>query len=274
MSRKADRVALAILLLGGLIALYAAAVEPYWLEITRHEVLAPVRKRLTVAQISDLHTKGLGRRERALLAALAREQPDLIVITGDSVVDGDLFAPPLGLPDDPSYGLVGEVLERFHAPLGVWAVRGNWENLRHAKDERAFYARAGVRLLVNGSAQVREDFWLIGLDDADSGGPDVVQAEKGVPPDAVRLTVLHSPAFFTRLPESLPLALAGHTHGGQIRFPGLPPPWVPSGSGSFVSGWYASGKSRLYVSRGVGVAMLPVRFACRPELAVFTFVPG
>jgi uncharacterized protein len=142
------------------------------------------------------------------------------------------------------------------------------------EDERAFYARAGVRLLVNESAPVRDDFWLVGLDDADSGGPSVAQAEKDVPGDATRLTLIHSPSFFTRLPDSLPLALAGHTHGGQIRIPGLTPRWLPSGSGSFVSGWYANGKSRLYVSRGVGVAMLPVRFACRPELAVFTFLPA
>ena len=93
-----------------------------------------------------------------------------LMITGDSVVDGDLFAPKPGLPDDPSYGKVAEVLRRMRAPLGVWAVRGNWENVRHARDERAFYAAAGVRLLVNESAQVRDDFWLVGLDDADSGG--------------------------------------------------------------------------------------------------------
>ena len=68
--------------------------------------------------------------------------------------------------------------------------------------------------------------------------------------------------------------LAGHTHGGQIRFPGFPPLWLPSGSGAFASGWYPKGKNRLYVSRGIGVAMPPVRFACRPELAIFGFVPG
>lgn len=271
--RKADRVALVILILAGLTAFYATAIEPHWLEVSRHELPAAVRTRLTVAQVSDLHTGGVGRRERAVLEALERERPDLIVITGDSVVDGDLFAPKLGLPDDPSYGKVADVLRRMRAPLGVWAVRGNWENVRHTRDERAFYAAAGVRLLVNESAQVRDDFWLVGLDDADSGGPDVARAQKSLPAEVASLTLMHSPAFFTRLPESLPLALAGHTHGGQVRLPGVAP-WLPSGSGEFVSGWYSKGKARLFVSRGIGTAMLPIRFGCRPELAIFSLVPG
>jgi hypothetical protein len=273
-SRKSGRVARAVPLLGGVVVFYSVAVEPHWLDITRHEVPAPVRERLTLAHVSDLHTRGLGRRERTLLSALERESPDLIVVTGDSVVDGDPFSPPPGLPDDPSYGPVGEVLARLRAPLGVWAVRGNWENLRRTKEERGFYARAGVRLLVNESARVRDDLWLVGFDDADSGAPNLAQAGKEVPADAATVTLLHSPAFFSRLPESLPLALAGHTHGGQIRFPGLPIPWLPPGSGQYVSGWYAKGRSHLYVSRGVGTATLPVRFGCRPELAIITLVPS
>ncbi len=160
----------ALVLAGGvLLAAYAAAVEPFWIDLTRHEVEAPVLSPLTVAHLTDLHTHGLGRRERAVVALLERERPDLVVVTGDSVVNGDLVAPPLGLADDPSYRAAGEVLARLRAPLGVWAVRGNWENLRRVRDERAFYAAAGVRLLVNESARVRDDLWLVGLDDADAG---------------------------------------------------------------------------------------------------------
>jgi hypothetical protein len=272
--RRLARRGPALVLAGGaLLAAYAALVEPFWVELTRHEVEAPVRAPVTVAHLTDLHTHGLGRRERAVVALLERERPDLVVVTGDSVVNGDPFAPPLGLADDPSYRAAGEVLARLRAPLGVWAVRGNWENLRRVRDERAFYAAAGVRLLVNESARVRDDLWLVGLDDADSGVPDAVAAERGVPPGAARLTLLHSPAFFDSLPPSLPLALAGHTHGGQVRLPGLPPAWLPSGSGRYVAGWYARGETRMYVSRGVGTSTLPVRFACRPEVALLTLVP-
>jgi hypothetical protein len=151
--------------------------------------------------------------------------------------------------------------------------RGNWENLRRVRDERAFYAAAGVRLLVNESARVRDDLGLVGLDDADSGVPNAAAAERGVPAGAARLTLLHSPAFFDVLPPSLPLALGGHTHGGQVRLPGLSPAWLPSGSGRYVAGWYARGEAHLYVSRGVGTSTLPVRLACRPEVALLTLVP-
>lgn len=82
--------------------------------------------------------------------------------------------------------------------------------------------------------------------------------------------LFHSPASFDSVAGSWPLALAGHTHGGQIRLPFVKPLWLPEGSGSYVAGWYEGKGSKLYVSRGVGTAMLPLRFLCRPELALIT----
>jgi predicted MPP superfamily phosphohydrolase len=63
--------------------------------------------------------------------------------------------------------------------------------------------------------------------------------------------------------------LAGHTHGGQIRFFGFAPV-LPRGSGGYVSGWYR-GRSRLpmYVSRGIGTSLLRARFGAPPEIPVF-----
>ena len=70
------------------------------------------------------------------------------------------------------------------------------------------------------------------------------------------------------------LNLAGHTHGGQVRFGAGLVPFVPPGSGRFVSGWYDTPAGRAYVSRGTGTSILPVRFTCRPELPVFRLRQG
>lgn len=257
-----------------LAGLYACAVEPYWIEVTRHQVAAPVAPALTLAHLSDLHLYGLGRRERALLALLDEARPDLIVITGDSVIDGDFFAPAPGLADDPAYARAAQLLGRLHAPLGVFAVRGNWENLRRLPDERSFWEHHGVRLLVNQAREVRRGLWIAGLDDASNGRPDVEAARLGIPADAFAIALFHSPAAFRSTAGSWPLALAGHTHGGQVRLPPIPTFWLPHGSGDYLAGWYAAKGSRLYVSRGIGTSTLPIRFLCRPELPLLTLGPA
>lgn len=245
------------------VAVDAFLIEPNWIEVTRYRArtLSPsfMGAALKIAQLSDLHTNSVGFRERRLLALLDAEQPDLIVVTGDTVTRGD----------DPE--ATRELLARLHAPLGVWVVRGNWENWRPYRNERAFYASAGVNFLLNEARPVREGVWLVGLDDPSSGTPDLEAALRGVPLDAFTIAVFHAPAYFDdRVALRCPLALAGHTHGGQVRLPFVRPLWLPRGSGRFLEGWYEQGSSRMYVSRGVGTSMLPVRFFCRPELAIIT----
>ena len=62
-------------------------------------------------------------------------------------------------------------------------------------------------------------------------------------------------------------------HTWQVRLPWLGPLWLPGDSGRFLEGWYERNGSRMYVSRGIGMSILPVRFLCRPELAIITLEP-
>jgi predicted MPP superfamily phosphohydrolase len=262
--RRWLRAAIAALAAAALV--HAFAIEPRWLEVTRHRMRAPVAAPLTVAHLADLHTRGLGSIERSVLDALERERPDLVAITGDTIDRGDWTA-------------AGPFLERVRAPLGVFLVDGNWEHWSGARADDAFFRSLGVQRLRNESARAREDLWVAGLDDATAGAPDPEAAIRGVPPRAALLVLFHSPSYFDVLaPRLAPrgegvLALAGHTHGGQLRVPFLGAPWRPPGSGRFVSGWYESEGARLHVGRGVGTSILPARFACRPELALIRIEP-
>ena len=238
------------------VAFYATFLEPDAIEVTRHTMEAPLREPLKIAHLTDLHTRGLGRRERRLLAMLDAERPDLIVITGDTVSD-------VGTSE-----MCRALLERLHAPLGVWAVKGNWEHWKPRRNERELYESAGVRLLINAGHAVRGDLWIAVLDDAGTVHPDLEAALSGMPKHAFVLALFHSPAYFDRIAGRCNLALAGHTHGGQVRFPFLGPLWLPNGCGRFVQGWYQQNGSHMYVSRGIGTSLLPVRFLCRPELAL------
>jgi predicted MPP superfamily phosphohydrolase len=272
--RKANLVMLALLVAGSLALLYASAIEPAWLEVTRHRIPARVAEPLTIAHLSDLHTAGIGRRERALLAALEAAKPDLIAVTGDSIPDTGFAVPTSPKLDDHAYAGVEALLARLRAPLGVWLVRGNWENWRRLSDERAVYARSGATLLVNEGRLVRRDVWLAGLDDAWTGRPDVDAALRDAPPRAFRIVLFHAPASFLDSAGRSGLSLAGHTHGGQVRLPLLPPLWLPAACAGYVEGWYEREGSRMYVSRGIGTSTLPVRFLCRPELALVTLAPA
>ena len=267
--RATVSVPLAGLLAGFLAGIWGFGVEPDWIEVTRHHVAAPVDPPLVIAHLSDLHVRRMGRREERLLAHLDREKPDFIVITGDSPVDGDPFVPESEREDDFAYARVGELLDRLRAPLGVWAVRGNWENERRPPDERAYYDAHGVRLLVNEARALRPGVWLAGVDDPE-GDPDVETPLRSIPEGAYAVFLFHSPALFDAVAGRAPLALAGHTHGGQVRPPFVRPFWLPKGSGRYLEGWYEDRGSRLYVSRGIGTSVLPVRFLCRPELAIVT----
>lgn len=243
----------------------AVFIEPYRIQVSYYTIpTGPggVQKPLKIAQLSDLHTRGLGRRERNMLAILAGEKPDVILITGDTLAD------PFG-----NYAACMQVYRQLHAPLGVWFVHGNWENLDPVKHERQYYHEAGVNLLLNQNHELRPDVWLIGLDDLSSGRPDFVAASKGVPADAYKIAMFHAPAFLDHIAGNVNLCLAGHTHGGQVRLPFIHPFWLPNGSGRFLEGWYEEKGTKMYVSRGLGMSNLPVRFLCRPEIDFVTLEP-
>lgn len=258
-------IALVILGLLAALAIDAVWIEPYRIQVTAYTIHtgpAGVQTPLKIAQLSDLHTRGLGWRERAVLASLAAEKPDVILITGDTLAD------PFG-----DYAACMRVYKQLHAPLGVWFVRGNWENIRPVRHERQFYRDAGVNLLVNQNHELRSGVWLIGLDDSSVGRPDFEAASRGIPASAYKIAMFHAPAYFDRVAGRVNLCLAGHTHGGQVRFPFIHPFWLPNGSGRFLAGWYEEDGTRMYVSRGIGMSNLPVRFLCRPEIDFVTLEP-
>jgi len=240
----------------------AVKIEPFRIEVTHYDVAAAVSSPLKIAQVSDLHTHGIGGNERRLFQILEDEKPDVIVVTGDCL--GNL---------EGNYGWCHQVFEQLHAPLGVWFVRGNWEHDRPVHHERAFYRSSGVGLLNNANVQLRPDIWLIGLDDLSSGTPRPDLAFAGVPPSAYKVALFHSPAYFKRIAGRVNLCLSGHTHGGQVRIPFVKPFWLPKGASPYLEGWYALNGSEMYVNRGLGMSNLQVRFLCRPEISFFTLHP-
>lgn len=250
----------------GLSALAAAAypfgIEPSWLEVTHHHRALPLRAPVRVALLSDLHLPGARRLWDSVPAALSEAKVDLILVGGDLVdAQGDRR-------------VVNTFLERLPAaPLGTYVVPGNWEYWNWGQSATVGLDLKTSSWLVNQPKLLRSDLTLIGLDDDLAGQPQAQATLAMTSSTTARIALLHSPSGAAALDGQVDLIFAGHTHGGQVRLPGLGALFLPPGADDYQAGWYQRGQTPLYVSRGLGMSVLPVRLFCRPELAIFDLVP-
>ncbi len=264
-------------LAGGGAALAAAGlggdmfvVEPRRVLVSRYDVPLPALPTeldgIRIAQISDVHLPANRPAAERTVELIAAERPEIVVLTGDQCETVK------GLAELVAF--VGAV----RGTAATLAVLGNWDYRGGTVGDvaRGAYAKAGATLLINEHAVVRVGgaaLAFAGLDDVLAGGADFGAAAAGMPAGVELIGVVHEPGFADQAPPAgVPapaLMLSGHTHGGQIRIPGLPA-YTPIGSGRFVAGWYRARWSRLYVSRGIGTADIRARFFCPPELPIFT----
>lgn len=224
---------------------------------------------MRIAQISDLHMVGGAEVEEKVLVEVAREDPDLLLLTGDILTRRDRKP------------ALQTFLQRLGGRSKKFAIPGNWEYFAgmDVRELRAFYARQQVTLLVNEAVVVEgapHPLLLVGLDDAIMGRPDWRKAMAWQSDWRGAVLILaHNPVTVEHLPPSDPrlagsVMLSGHTHGGQIVLFGRA--LTPTGmrDRSCMSGWCQTGRGvALYVSRGVGTSVLPLRIGSRPELTLF-----
>jgi predicted MPP superfamily phosphohydrolase len=223
------------------------------LEVTHHQVKLSVgNSKIKIAHVTDLHTHGIGRLEVQLFKTLEEERPDIIVITGDLTTPGGTLD---GYKD---------VLDKLQAPKGVYFVQGNWEHW----NPTSAILNTKISDLTNQIHQFDKNLWLVGFDDSEAGKPQL-DILNSIPQNVLKIGLLHSPEFFKKTAGKVDLNLAGHTHGGQIRVPFFGPLWLPKGSAHYDQGWFEENSTRMYVSRGIGTSILPIRFNCSPELAIF-----
>lgn len=224
---------------------------------------------LKTAVVADFHVrptpKAVGRLRR-IVDLVNAEKPDLILLPGDFAagVRPDHTAPPETLAAE---------LARLKAPLGVYAVLGNHE---HWIGKEAFidaFKAHGIPLLEDRSVTLEfrgRKFHLVGASDSWRRKPE--EWTKLLPKDSLpRIVMTHTPDLLATLPEPAALAVAGHTHGGQIVLPFYGPPVVSSRLGRrYVGGLVKEGRKTIFITRGVGTSIVPLRLLCPPEIAILT----
>lgn len=291
----------------GLASVTWSLLEPYFLE--RNVVIAEIPslprswRGKKIAVVADFQI-GMPMANTATVARaidrIVADRPAAALIAGDFVYQpGDDLTPELDR-------VVQLLRPLVNARIPTYAVLGNHDygvkTLTEANVAQKARARRirqkleaiGVRVLQNEAIVLpnpdsrNDELYLIGIGAYLPEQSRPLEAIAKVPDNAPRLVLMHNPASFATFPpNTAPIAVAGHTHGGQIRIPFLPDwswmtlvedkpgwSWISEiqGDTARVSGWipgYGQAGNHLYINRGIGFSNLPVRFNCRPELTLF-----
>lgn len=271
---------------GGLAAVVAMAGGASWFAgylATRSPVmnlremffsdLPPSFDGLKIALISDLHYEccdaGVIRRGCEIVSAF---DPDLLFLLGDYAgsVPSDL--------DE-----IVPLLARVTANRPTFAVFGNHdydsgfrktpffghESFIDEDRMRDFLQRSGAVLLENNSFRIAkgdESVVIAGMDDLWSGRYSWDEALGRTGPDDFVLMLAHNPDLFADEGRHYALMVSGHTHGGQVRMPGMRP-WLPTRHKEYVAGAHRRGGRQLFVTVGLGTINPKLRVNCPPEVA-------
>ncbi len=217
---------------------------------------------LRIVQVSDIHHGGPDMptaRVAGIVAQVNALHPDLVALTGD-YNGGKFFDADTGNLDTGVRPLKG-----LHARLGVFAVRGNHDDPYWTP---RVLPRYHMTYLENAHADAGP-VTVAGVDDLETGTPDVARALRGVPPGKPVIMLMHEPDGFAAVPRGVALTLAGHTHGGQIRLPLVGALVTHTGFG-YVHGRFDVDGRTLVVSSGVGTSALPIRRGVPPEVVLVT----
>lgn len=232
--------------------------------------LHPALDGFTILQITDLHLYPLTQPPLIKKTVdMANElKPDLVVITGDYVWQ-DLEA----------IFELAPILSGLNAKYGVFSTLGNHDYWLNAAVITAAMESAGLPVLINQGLTIEQGegkLYLAGLDDGWSGKPDLDETLNGASADEPVILLCHEPDLADRysLDGRIDVQLSGHTHGGQIRLPGIGALVLPYLGRKYDQGLYNINGMLLYTNRGLGVISEPVRFNCPPEISQFTLHPA
>lgn len=270
---------------GGLITLALNCPEPELPpslspdpEITKTDIwlgrLGAAHDGLKIVHLTDIHhslftpLEEVGRAVH--LANLCR--PDVVALTGDYVTLSAAYIYPMA-----------RVLGKLRARLGIFAVLGNHDFQVDADGIARALKGQGIRVLRNSHVALRggpsphhpvqssTPLWIIGVDDLWWAADDFETAMRHIPARDPKILLCHNPLGIRQAAAyGVDLVLSGHTHGGQVRLPVVGSVHGRSKLGKrFVEGWNRLQGTQIYVSRGIGKSVVPLRVNCPPEIACF-----
>lgn len=232
-----------------------------------------------LVHISDLHNASFGKNNGRLVSRIKKCDPDCVLMTGDFAGGVSFEHPEKGASHKLCLGL---------RPLPVYVSLGNHElrlAYRHMdllEKQRADVQSTGCVLLDNSACRIEKggahvNLFGLSLEGARHKGVHPFRIPEGTLDGAlkpvegeVNILMAHVPQFFPQYADAgYDLVLSGHIHGGIVRIPGLGGVFSPTRRlfPEYCYGLYERGKTKMFVTAGLGRALIPLRFLCRPEVA-------
>jgi predicted MPP superfamily phosphohydrolase len=265
----------ALILIIGFLIFWGYLIEPGRL-VVKHQTIqisnwSSELNGLKVAVLSDIHVDNwfiTEKKVRTIVERTTELQPELIVILGDYMsgngwvkqeVDPQVWAP---------------IVRDLRASFGTYSVLGNHDWWFDGKKVRHELEQNGIKVLDNEVMQINarnRSLWLVGLSDLWTRPQRVNETVGKVPQGEPIIALAHNPDIFPNLPQHVPLLLAGHTHGGQVRFPFIGAVVQSTDMGErYERGHLFENNHHLFVTTGIGTSILPVRFGVTPEIVLLT----
>lgn len=254
---------------------YSVCVERYAVQTNVYRIrvphLPPVFKGFRIVHLTDIHLGSLMSAEwiKRLVARANRIRRDLTVCTGDFVHARNTAQ---------EVDTVWPIINTLRAPMGVYSVLGNHDHWADSDRSREYLRRSGQDVNYKRVPIERDGsrFWLAGAGDLweDYRCLDGVLGD--LPATDCRIVLAHNPdTADTAFRSRMDLMIAGHTHGGQVCLPLVGAPVLPVQNKNYSSGFKRSLRGDgVFISRGIGWAVYPVRFNCYPEIAVLELEPA
>ena len=254
--------------IGALMASYPLFIERHRFQVNTYKIpvpnLPPAFNGFTIVHLTDIHYGFLMPLKvvKQLLNKANSIERDIIVCTGDNVHQRNNAG---------QIDALWPELSKLTAPRGVYSVLGNHDHWADFSRSRHWLNKSGQNLrhkaiAINKGAQ---KIWLGGCGDymEDKIGLDL--AFGNVPPGDCKIALAHNPdTADTFFKTRVDLMICGHTHGGQVNIPFWGAPILPVHNKSYISGLVTTPKTSIFISKGLGWTILPVRFNCLPEIAV------
>lgn len=187
-------------------------------------------------------------------------EPDIFVLTGDYVSHKKEYIGP-----------VSEELGALESEFGTYACLGNHDHWTDAPLVTKSFTDVGIRMLVNEGFRFEardQAFWLCGVDDYMAKQTDLPAALRGSFPDEMKMLLAHNPIILRQAARyGVDVVFSGHTHGGQVKLIDKDNSH-PALRRKLSSGLHKRKETQIYITRGIGTVVLPVRYQCPPEISL------
>lgn len=258
-----------------LLLIWSNFIEPNLLVINHQTFKIKGLEGLKIVFVGDFHVKPYQKnRLKYVVKQINAQHPDLILSAGDFVSG---HHPKQSLPIEE----IAKELANLKSKYGFYTVLGNHDWWQGGEKIQKVLEKNGIIVLGNENRKLNingKTLYITGVEDMGTRQVDLVKALKNVNRPTILLT--HTPDSFPfvtdianfKITGKVDLTLAGHTHGGQVNLPFIGALIVPSSYGKkYAKGLVNENDKKIFITKGIGTSILPVRFNCVPEIVVIDF---